>query len=72
MTTVGVPRHIWDSDFLDRFYDGWTRIATHYGVELIGGDISRTPDKIVIDSIVGGDVPKGKAILRSGARESSS
>jgi thiamine-monophosphate kinase len=68
MTTVGVPRHIWDSDFLDRFYDGWTRIATHYGVELIGGDISRTPDKIVIDSIVGGDVPKGKAILRSGAR----
>jgi thiamine-monophosphate kinase len=35
---------------------------------LIGGDVSRTPDQLVIDSIVGGSVPHGDAILRSGAK----
>ncbi len=67
MLSVGVPGHIWDSDFLDRFYDGLLKIAEHHHVELAGGDISRTPDKIVIDSTVGGEMPKGKAVLRSGA-----
>ncbi|MEP7214122.1 MAG: thiamine-phosphate kinase [Acidobacteriota bacterium] len=68
MLTIGVPEHIWNSGFLDDFYEGWGRLAAQFQVELIGGDVSRTPDKIVIDSIVGGEVPKGKAILRSGAR----
>ena len=43
-------------------------MAKKYDVELVGGDISRSPDKAVIDSIVGGEVPKGKAIRRSGAK----
>lgn len=67
MISVGVPGYIWDSDFLDRFYEGLYKIAAYYSVELIGGDISRTPEKIVVDSIVGGETPKGKAIVRSGA-----
>lgn len=67
MLSIGVPKNIWNSDFLDRFYEGWHNLAGEFGVELIGGDISRVPDKIVIDSVVSGDVPKGKAILRSGA-----
>jgi len=52
---------------VDRFYEGWTTLAKHHKVELIGGDISRTPDKLVIDSIVTGEAPKGKAVMRSGA-----
>ena len=36
--------------------------------ELVGGDVSKTPDKIVIDSIVAGETKKGKAVLRSGAK----
>src|SRR6476661_9362746 len=68
MITIGVPSAVWETGFVERFYEGWNKIAIHYGVELVGGDISRTPDKVVIDSIVGGEVPKGKAILRSGAR----
>jgi len=35
---------------------------------LIGGDISRTLDRVVVDSIVIGEVRRGRAILRSGAR----
>lgn len=68
MLSIGVPPGLWGDDFLDRFYAGWHQLAAEYGVELIGGDVSRTLDQLVIDSIVGGSVPKGEAVLRSGAR----
>lgn len=68
MSSIGVPRHVWDSDFLDRFYAGWNRLSRHFGLELVGGDVSRSPEKLVIDSIVCGEAPKGKAVLRSGAK----
>jgi thiamine-monophosphate kinase len=66
MLSIGVPKRAWGA-FVDQFYEGWTALAKHHNVELIGGDVSRTPDKIVIDSIVTGEVPKGKAVMRSGA-----
>ncbi len=68
MLSIAVPEILWKGDFLDEFYDGWHKLAAKYSVELIGGDISRSPDKLVVDSIVGGEVPKGKAILRSTAK----
>jgi thiamine-monophosphate kinase len=43
-------------------------LAELYGVRLIGGDTSRTPERLVIDSIVMGEVRRGRALLRSGAR----
>jgi thiamine-monophosphate kinase len=36
-------------------------------VQLIGGDTSRTNDRIVIDSLVSGECAAGKAVMRSGA-----
>lgn len=68
MVSIGVPERIWKTDFVDEFYKGYLNLAEKYGVELIGGDVSKTPDKIVIDSIAAGEVEKGKAILRSGAK----
>lgn len=68
MLSLGVPENIWNTDFIDRFYNGWFELARKYNVELVGGDISRSPDKMVIDSIVGGEAGKGKAILRSTAK----
>src|SRR5687768_16906648 len=68
LLSIGVPEHMWDSDFLDRFYEGWFAIAREYDVELVGGDISRSPRGLVIDSTVGGEVATGKAFLRSAAR----
>ena len=67
MVSIGVPEKIWKSDFVDQFYEGYLDLAKQYAVELIGGDVSKTPDKIVVDSIVAGEVEKGKAVLRSGA-----
>jgi thiamine-monophosphate kinase len=69
MLSIGVPEDLWHGDFLDRFYDGWQRLAGEYGVELVGGDVSRVAEKLVIDSTVLGKVAQGKAILRSGAKE---
>ncbi|MEJ7846512.1 MAG: thiamine-phosphate kinase [Pyrinomonadaceae bacterium] len=72
MISLGVPESCWKTQFVDKFYDGWFTVARHYDVELIGGDLSRTPDKIVIDSTVIGHIAKGKAILRSGAKPGDS
>ena len=67
LLSIGVPDELWDSSFLDEFYEGWHELAATCDVELAGGDVSRTPSKLVVDSVVGGTVPKGNAVTRSGA-----
>lgn len=68
LISIGIPPQLWNTDFVDEFYKGYFTIAKKYNVELIGGDVSKTPDKLVFDSIVLGEVKKGKAILRSTAQ----
>ncbi len=68
MLSLGLQQAVWESDFADKFYDGFFQLADRYGVKLIGGDVSRTPDKTVIDSIVIGECATGRAVLRSGAQ----
>jgi len=68
MLSIGIPAQVWKTDFVEQFYDGWLILAEKFGVELVGGDVSKTPDKIVIDSIVAGEVKKGNAVLRSTAQ----
>ncbi len=68
MISIGIPEKIWKTDFVEKFYDGYMRLAKKFDVEIVGGDVSKTPDKIVIDSIAAGETKKGKAVLRSGAK----
>ena len=68
MISIGVPADIWETDFVDRLYDGLLDLANHYGVQLIGGDTSRTNERVVIDSIVAGECSAGLAVMRSGAQ----
>ncbi|HSK73566.1 MAG TPA: thiamine-phosphate kinase [Pyrinomonadaceae bacterium] len=68
MLSIGIPEKIWRSDFVEKFYEGWFALAKKFNVELIGGDVSKSPDKIVIDSIAAGETRKGKAVLRSTAK----
>ena len=68
MLSIGVPAKLWKTDFVEKLYDGYFRLAKKFHVEIVGGDVSKTPDKIVIDSILAGEVAKGKAVLRSGAK----
>jgi thiamine-monophosphate kinase len=51
-----------------RFMRGLIGLAEKYGASLAGGDTAQSPGGILADIIVVGRVPKGKAILRSGAR----
>jgi thiamine-monophosphate kinase len=54
--------------WVDGFLRGLLRIAAKSGVSLAGGDTAESPDGILADIVVVGSVPRGKAILRSGAR----
>ncbi len=68
LLSLAVPETLWKTDFLDKFYEGWHKLAAEFAVQLVGGDVSRSPSSLVIDSTVLGHVDKGRAVLRSGAR----
>jgi thiamine-monophosphate kinase len=68
LLSVGVPRALWRGRFLDEFYEGVRSLAEVHGVRIIGGDTSRTPGRVGIDSVVLGEVRRGRALLRGGAR----
>ena len=68
LTSLGLPEDVWQSDFTTNFYHGLFELAGRYDVQLIGGDTSRTPERIVVDSILVGECAIDGAIKRSGAR----
>lgn len=68
LTSIGLPSDIWQTDFADGFYNGLFELANRYDVQLIGGDTSRTQEKIVIDSIVIGECNAKQAVKRAGAK----
>jgi thiamine-monophosphate kinase len=67
LLSIGVPNNIWDSGFVGQFYEGLFSLADRFGVKLIGGDLSRTPEKIVVNSIAIGECLLEREVFRSGA-----
>src|SRR5258708_6392525 len=65
--SLAIPPHITDH-FLDEFFSGLLALADRFGVVLIGGDTSASPDKLVIDLNIIGECRTGKAIRRDGAK----
>jgi len=55
-----------DENWLRRFSTGFFALAEEHGVELVGGDTTRGPLNLCVTIM--GEVPKGKALRRSGAR----
>jgi thiamine-monophosphate kinase len=53
--------------WVKEFFEGVGRLARRFGVVLAGGDLS-VADQIVADVQAIGTVPRGRALLRSGAR----
>jgi thiamine-monophosphate kinase len=68
LLSIGIQNSIWDSGFVDQFYEGFFQLADRFGVKLIGGDLSRTPEKIVVNSIAIGECLLEREVFRSGAR----
>jgi len=72
----GVPRYVLVSlaiteqtrrAWISGFYSGLQALARRFGVRLIGGDTALVPGAIFIDVLVAGEVPRGKALRRTGA-----
>jgi thiamine-monophosphate kinase len=74
--SLGLPRELteafgdsnaWPKTWVARFFDGLFALAAQHGVPLAGGDLAESP-LAVADIVLTGAVPRGKALLRSGAK----
>src|SRR5204863_4225879 len=54
-------------EWVDHFLRGFLKLAKEFGVPLAGGDTAESAHGVLADITVIGSVPKGKAILRTGA-----
>jgi thiamine-monophosphate kinase len=65
--SLALPRDLPQS-WVGRFARSLINLAEKFGVTLAGGDTAQSPNGILADIIVIGTAPKGKSVLRSGAR----
>ena len=68
LLSLGIPKSQISNPTWQDFFAGYFALAAQYGVTLIGGDTSSSPDLLVLDSIVIGSCAPGTAIRRSGAQ----
>jgi thiamine-monophosphate kinase len=64
--SLGLPKES-PAGWITGFFRGLNALARRFQVQLSGGDLSAAPE-IVADIILLGAVPRGRAVLRSGAR----
>lgn len=65
--SLAVPNNV-PQKWVDRFLKGLLDLAEEFKVPLAGGDTAQSPSGVQADIVVIGSVPKGRAVLRSGAR----
>jgi len=64
--SLALPRNV-PQTWVDGFMRGLVRLAEEHGTRVAGGDTAASLSGILADIAVIGAVPKGKAVLRSGA-----
>lgn len=67
LISVSVPRKL-GPEPMRRLYDGLYACAERYGIAIIGGDTTSSPQHLVIAVTVTGVVEAGKGLRRSGAK----
>ena len=55
------------TEWTEEFLRGYAELSERFGVPLLGGDTTASPDRICINVAVLGECPYGRARLRSGA-----
>ena len=65
--SLALPRKL-PQTWVDRFFKGLLATADEFKIVLAGGDTAQSPNGIYADIVVTGYVPRGQAVLRSGAR----
>jgi len=70
LVSLALPRQLGEKSvegWIGEFYRGLMSLARRTGTALAGGHLAQA-EKIYCDVVVSGSVPRGKALLRSGAR----
>jgi len=67
LITIGLPRNF-DPSFVEKLYAGINALARRHGAAIVGGETTTNPERILISVTLAGFVPRGKALLRSGAK----
>lgn len=73
----GVPKQLWVSlvlpqdtevEYVDAMYEGMKEETGRYEVDIVGGNIARSPSGLIVDTFLTGEVEPECLLLRSGAR----
>ena len=65
--SLALPRNT-PQHWVDRFFNGLIKLARESNVPLAGGDTAQSKRGIQADIVVVGSLPRGQAVLRSGAK----
>jgi thiamine-monophosphate kinase len=66
LITLGLPRDF-KPEVVEAIYTGLNALARRYGVAIVGGETTTSPERTFISVALLGWVPRGKGVLRSGA-----
>ena len=67
LATLALPKDF-EADFVAKIYDGLNALAEKYAVAIVGGETTTNPERILISIALIGTVPRGRQILRAGAK----
>jgi len=67
LVTLALPRK-YSVEFVEKIYAGIKALAQRHGVAIVGGETTTNPERVLISISLLGFVPRGKAVLRAGAK----
>ncbi|MEI8041821.1 MAG: thiamine-phosphate kinase, partial [Verrucomicrobiota bacterium] len=67
LVTIALPRNF-DPGFVEEIYAGMNELARRHGVAIVGGETTTNPGGMLLSVALLGFVPRGKGVLRSGAK----
>ena len=67
VVTIALPKN-YSPEFVEKIYSGMNALAAQHGVAIVGVETTTNPERVLISISLTGFVPRGKAVLRSGAK----
>src|ERR1051325_2648849 len=67
LITLGLPKEF-DVARVEGIYSGLKATARRYGVAIVGGETTTSPERMFLSVALTGFVPRDRAVLRSGAK----
>jgi thiamine-monophosphate kinase len=67
VVSIAIPKHV-DVQFLDELYRGLKAMARRHGLNILGGDTSRSEHDLILSVTMTGRVREDQVLYRAGAR----